>query len=156
MIGAGGVVPRTEFEPVINSLDLMGVATYTPMASLQTVGVRRAPHAVISGRRLRSELLRRAAHICRTSGPGRHVQRLADPDANAADKTGQDTLGFSTTENYSTEFKGWHVNGVFGYAQNVQTLLVTYMNSYYNYSGNVRRNWGQFNSAWAPAARGPR
>jgi hypothetical protein len=27
----------------------------------------------------------------------------------------------------------------------VQTLLVTYMNSFYNYSANVRRNWGQFN-----------
>jgi len=25
---------------------------------------------------------------------------------------------------------GWHVSGSFGYAQNVQTLLVTYMNSF--------------------------
>jgi hypothetical protein len=33
----------------------------------------------------------------------------------------------------------------FGYAQNVETLLVTYMTSYYNYSMNARRNWGTFN-----------
>ena len=33
----------------------------------------------------------------------------------------------------------------FGYAQNAQTLLVTYTNSFYNYSGNLRRNWGRFN-----------
>jgi hypothetical protein len=37
------------------------------------------------------------------------------------------------------------VTGSFGYAQNVQTLLVTYMNSFYNYSGNARRRWGKFN-----------
>ena len=65
--------------------------------------------------------------------------------ANKADQTGQDTLGISTNENYSSEIKGWHVSGAFGYAQNVQTLLVTYMNSFYNFSGNARRRWGKFN-----------
>jgi hypothetical protein len=65
--------------------------------------------------------------------------------ANSADNTGEDTLGFSTNENYTTVYRGWHMTGQFGYAQNVQTLLVTYMNSYYNYSGNVHRNWGLFN-----------
>ena len=74
--------------------------------------------------------------------------------ANTADKTGEDTLGFSTNENYSSLVLGWHVTGSFGYAQNVQTLLVTYMNSFYNYSGNVRRRWGKFNvSAGAGGAR---
>jgi len=65
--------------------------------------------------------------------------------ANSADKSGEDTLGFSTNENYSTVIRGWRMTGSFGYAQNVQTLLVTYMNSYYNFSGNVHRNWGLFN-----------
>ena len=74
--------------------------------------------------------------------------------ANNADQTGEDTLGFSTNENYSSEILGWHVTGSFGYAQNAQTLLVTYMNSFYNYSGNARRSWGQFNvSAGAGGAR---
>jgi hypothetical protein len=65
--------------------------------------------------------------------------------ANSADNTGQDTLGFSASGNYSNIVKGWHLNGSFGYAQNAQTLLITYMNSYYNYSGNARRRVGQFN-----------
>jgi hypothetical protein len=65
--------------------------------------------------------------------------------ANKADQTGEDTLGISTNENYSSEIKGWHVTGSFGYAQNVQTLLVTYMNSFYNISGNARRRWGKLN-----------
>src|SRR5258708_11348408 len=65
--------------------------------------------------------------------------------ANSADKKGEDTLGFSTNENYSNQVLGWHITGSFGYAQNMQTLLVTYMNSFYNFSGNMRRNWGLFN-----------
>ena len=62
---------------------------------------------------------------------------------NVNDKTSEDSLGFSTTENYSAVVLGWHVNGSFGYAQNVQTLLVTYMNSYYNYSGNRKPALGK-------------
>ena len=33
----------------------------------------------------------------------------------------------------------WQTSGQFSYAQNVQTLLVTYTTSYYSYSANVRR-----------------
>src|SRR5208283_4169040 len=29
-------------------------------------------------------------------------------------------------------------------AQNVQTLLITYMSSFYGYGGNLRRRWGRF------------
>jgi hypothetical protein len=65
--------------------------------------------------------------------------------ANVVERNSEDTLGFSTNENYSNEIMGWRVSGSFGYAQNVQTLLVTYMNSYYNFNGNVARNWGSFN-----------
>ena len=42
------------------------------------------------------------------------------------------------------EVFGWKANGTFGYAQNAQTLLITYMNSFYNYSGSVKRRWGKF------------
>jgi hypothetical protein len=63
-------------------------------------------------------------------------------------------LGFSTTENYTSEVLGWKVSGTFGYAQNVQTLLITYMNSSFNYSGNARRRWGKLNvSAGGGAGR---
>jgi hypothetical protein len=72
--------------------------------------------------------------------------------ANAADNTGQDSLGFTITEGYSTKVLGWHLNGNFNYAQNVQTLLVTYMNSFYNYSGSARHSWGQFNFSASAAA----
>jgi hypothetical protein len=64
---------------------------------------------------------------------------------NSSDQSSADVLSFTTNENYSNQILGWKVTGSFGYAQNVQTLLVTYMNSFYNYSGNARRRWGKFN-----------
>jgi hypothetical protein len=54
---------------------------------------------------------------------------------------GQSTnaLGFIGNVNFFHRFQGWQTSGVFSYAQNVQSLLVTYTTSYYNYSANVRR-----------------
>ena len=57
---------------------------------------------------------------------------------------GEDTLGLSTTENYTGEILGWQVGGNFNYSQNVQTLLVTYMNSSFGYNGTIQRRWGRF------------
>jgi len=62
---------------------------------------------------------------------------------NAGAQGGEDSLGFSTNEHYSDEIAGWHIDGSFGYAQNMQTLLVTYLNSSYNFSGSVRRRLGK-------------
>jgi hypothetical protein len=62
---------------------------------------------------------------------------------NTAAQSGEDSLGFATTEHYSNELDGWHIDASFNYAQNMQTLLVTYLNSSYNFSGNVRRRFGK-------------
>jgi len=56
----------------------------------------------------------------------------------------QDTLGLSGTINYNREIAGWVVSGSFSYAQNVQTLLISYTTSFYNYSGQVRRRFRKF------------
>jgi hypothetical protein len=52
---------------------------------------------------------------------------------------GNNALGFMGNVNFFRKFRGWQTAAAFSYAQNVQTLLVTYTTSYYNYSGNVRR-----------------
>lgn len=52
---------------------------------------------------------------------------------------GNNALGFIANVNAFHRIQGWQVSGNFSYAQNVQTLLVTYSTSYYNYSANVRR-----------------
>ena len=143
VIGAGGVVPGISSNQSSSSLDMMGVGTYTPMPNLQT--------SAFVERRSQS-YLGESFGLNSYGGSVGYSRRVLDGafngsftmTANTADNTGEDTLGFSTNENYSTETHGWHMTGSFGYAQNVQTLLVTYMNSYYNYAGNVHRNWGLF------------
>jgi hypothetical protein len=61
---------------------------------------------------------------------------------NNSETAGENALGISSNVNYSTEFRGWKMNGTFGYAQDVQTLLVTYTSSGFNYSASAGRHWG--------------
>jgi hypothetical protein len=144
VIGVGGIVPGFNTNQSSDSLDLLGVVSYTPMPNLQT-------DAFVE-RRTQS-FLGQNYGVTSYGGGGTYSHNLAggtvngslNMSANSADNSGQDTLGFSASGNYSNVVREWHLNGSFGYAQNVQTLLITYMNSYYNYSGNARRRWGQFN-----------
>jgi len=70
-------------------------------------------------------------------------------DSNASNSNGN-TLGFSTTANYTRRFGRWFVAGGFNYNQNVASLLVTYTSSNYGYSASVRRRFGVFN--WSAGA----
>ena len=153
VVVAGGSIPALNSNETSNSLDLMGVTSYTPVENLQT--------SVFAERRTQF-FLGKTYGVQSYGGGAIYGHKLLNGTFNAAatatenisDNNGEDTLGFSTTENYSSQIRGWDVNGSFGYAQNVQTLLVTYMNSFFRYSGNARRRWGRLNvSAGAGAAR---
>lgn len=52
---------------------------------------------------------------------------------------GQNALGFVGNVNFFHSFGRWQTSGQFSYAQNVQTLLLTYTSSYYNYGANLHR-----------------
>jgi hypothetical protein len=154
--GGGGIsIPATS--GASNSLDLLGVASYVPAPSMQTSVYAERRTQLFGGDNYGENSV---------GGSAAYSHNVLDGTLNAAitvtenmedptsDQAAEDTLGFSTTENYSGNILGWHLTGMFGYSQNVQTLLVTYMNSSFNYSGNIRRHWGQFNlSMGAGAAR---
>jgi len=153
VVAAGGAVPGLNSNDASSSLDLLGSVSYSPANNLQTSAFAERRTQTFLGENYGVESY---------GGGVTYAHKLLDGSLNAAlsvtentsDQTGESALGFSTTENYSTQVLGWHVTGSFGYAQNVQTLLVTYMNSFYNYSGTARRRWGKFNfSAGAGAAR---
>src|SRR6185437_8499527 len=124
-----------------NSLDLLGSAGYAPSDNMQ---------AMVSVERRSQTFLGIDYSVTSYGGSWTYAHKLfsgnlnssVSATANRADQNGQDSLGFSAAENYATRIAGWNLSGSFNYAQNVQTLLVTYMNSFYNYSGSVRRNWG--------------
>jgi hypothetical protein len=153
VVTAGGVVPGLNSNETSNSLDLMAVAGYTPATNLQTsVYVERRTQYFL-GQSYGVESYGTSASYAHPLLDG-NFNAAVTVTENTSDQTSEDTLGFSTTENYSDEILGWKVTGSFGYAQNVQTLLVTDMNSFYNYSGNLRRRWGKLNfSAGAGASR---
>jgi hypothetical protein len=153
VIGAGAVAPGLTTNQTSNSFDLMSVATYTPAPNLQT-------SAFVEQRS--QTFLGVTYGLTSYGGDAVYAHKLLNGtvngsgsiSANHANQNGQDTIGFSATENYSNVLGGWHLNESFSYAQNMQTLLITYTNSFYNYSANVRRNWGKFNfSAGAGGAR---
>lgn len=144
VISAGGVLPGLNTSQSSDSFDLMAVGTFTPMVNLQT--------AAFMERRTQS-FLGENYGVTSYGGDAVYTHALlngtingsASVTANSADNSGEDTIGFSATETYSNVVLGWHLNESFSYAQNAQTMLVTYTNSFYNYSGNLRRNWGRFN-----------
>ena len=71
---------------------------------------------------------------------------------NTTDYESGNALSFTTNLGYSRSFAGWGVSGDFSYAQNAQTYLLTYMNSFYNYSANVRHRFGRV--VWTASAAG--
>ena len=52
---------------------------------------------------------------------------------------GTNAVGFVGNINFYRRIGHWSTSGQFSYAQNVQTLLVTYTTSYYSYRANVSR-----------------
>jgi hypothetical protein len=143
VIAAGGVVQGLNSNESSSSLDLMGIANYTPAANLQTSAYFERRTQSFVGEVYGVNSFGGSATYSHVVLDGNFIASVT-ANSNTSDQTGDDTLSLSTNENYSSEIRGWHVNGTFGYAQNVQTLLVTYMNSFYHYSGNVSHRWGQF------------
>ncbi len=148
--GAGAAVPElagneasNAFQnEASNSLQLEAFSTYAATRHLQTTLF--AEH--------RSQLFQSEDYGVDSYGGGAtYTDRTREGTLNASlsfvgnhsEQNGADTLGFSATGNYSNVIDGWHVNGSFGYAQNMQTLLITYLNSSYNFSGNIRRRFGK-------------
>lgn len=153
VIAAGGVVSGLNSNESSDSFDLMSVASYAPAKNLQTSAFFERRTEDFLGETYGVNSYGAGAIYAHTLLNGTFNSTLT-MTANSSDNSGQDTLGISTSENYSSVVLGWHVAESFSYAQNVQTLLVTYMNSFYNYSANVRRGWGLFNvSAGVGGAR---
>lgn len=144
ILAAGGTTPGVNLSQSSNSLDLMGVTTYNPSLNLQgSFSVERRTQSY-SGQNYGVTSYGVSTTYAHESRLGTFNSALSATE-NADDQTGDDTLGFTATESYAGEFRNWKVNANFSYAQNVQTLLVTYMNSFYNYSFNAHKRWGQFN-----------
>jgi len=144
IVAAGGVVAGAANDQTSNSLDILGVATYSPSVNLQLSALGELRNQTYLGENY---------GVASAGGSVTYLRDLLDGTFNGSfsltenlnDQNSNSSLGFSANGSYSKLVLGWHLNGSLNYAQNAETLLVTYMNSYYNYSGNARRAWGNFN-----------
>ena len=141
---AGGAVSGLNSNQSSNSMDVSATAGYAPAINLQTDAFFERRTQYFLGQNYGVNSYGVGATYAHGLLGGTFNSAFTFT-ANTSDDTGEDNLGFSTNDNYTTVWRGWHITGSFGYAQNAQTLLVTYMNSVFNYSGSVRRNWGRFN-----------
>ena len=91
-----------------------------------------------------------------TVGYGKRILNILTVSATVIESSNQfanSSLGLIGNLNAFHRFGLWETSGSFSYAQNVQTLLVTYTASYYNYSGNLHRRFGN-TAQWTGAFNG--
>lgn len=82
-----------------------------------------------------------------------HVFTVSATVIDSSNKFANNALGFIGNVNGYHNFGRWQTEGNYSYAQNVQTLLVTYTLSYSNYGFNVHRRWGR-GMQWTGAFNG--
>lgn len=153
VVAAGGVVPGANSSEGSHAWDFLGTVSYALARNLQTSAFGERRTQSFLGQTYGTNSLGGSATYGHELLGGNFNGSLSVSD-NTADNSSVNALGLSTNANYSRRILGWNVSGSFGYAQNVQTLLVTYTNSFYDYSGNIRRRFGNFNfNAGASGAR---
>ncbi|PYX36796.1 MAG: hypothetical protein DMG81_15385, partial [Acidobacteria bacterium] len=87
---------------------------------------------------------------------GGFLSASANVTDNNGDYSNGNSIGLSTNLAFSRAIRGWNVSGDFTYAQNVQAYLITYTNSFYVYTGNVRRRFWNGHMVWSASAAGSR
>ncbi len=153
VIGAGGVVPGANDSLASHSMDVSGTAGYSFLTNLQATVFAEHREQYFLGENYGGNSYGGGLSYAHNLAGGT-MNLAGSVSDNTVSNTNINALGFSTNANYSRTILGWKVSGAFGYAQNVQTLLITYMTSFYNYSGNIRRRWGRMTfSAGASAGR---
>jgi len=136
LTGTGAPVPGIDLGSGSYSHTVGGGATYTFTNALSASAMATFYDQHYFGRTYTGEYL---------SGTVNYGKRLFDMftfSASVIDSSngqGSNGVGIVGNVNFFHRIGRWRTSGQFSYAQNVQTLLVTYTTSYYSYSANVNR-----------------
>jgi hypothetical protein len=142
VVSQGAAPPSTLGNQTSYSLDSQASAAYTPAIDLQSTLFVERRMQFFGGETYAVNSYGGSLAFTHRLHGGIFSSTLTMSDNQSA-QNGSDSLGFAATEHYSDEIGGWHIDESFSYAQNVQTLLVMYMNSSYNFSGNMRKRFGK-------------
>jgi hypothetical protein len=150
---SGIIVPPVSQSQKSDSIDTLASATYTIMPNLQAQGDVERRNQYFLGQSFGETSYGGGLTYTRGLLGGTFNGSIFATN-NRLDNSKLNTLGLTTTVNYNRQIDLWMVSGSFSYAQNVQTLLVSYTTSFFNYSGHIRRRFGQFSwNAGAGASR---
>lgn len=147
---SGGLVTPPEQGQSSHSSDVAVAASYSILPNLQ--GQANADHRQQSflGESFSSNSYGGGLTYWRLLFGGNFNAALSLSD-NTVSTSSANTLGFTGTLGYNKRLSsGWVFGTFFNYSQNVQTLLITYVSSFYGYGGNVRKRWGKF--GWSSSA----
>ncbi|MDT8068732.1 MAG: hypothetical protein ROO76_11275 [Terriglobia bacterium] len=141
ILAAGGNAEQITPISGSHSLSMIGVVDYTPLDSLSLSGEiqRRVQTWLGTNFGVTSYTgIARFSHQLLGGGFSANMSGTG----NREDNNPATVFGFSDSATYSRGIAGWNFGLGFGYSQNVQTLLVTYMTSTYNASGTVQHRFG--------------
>ena len=146
---AGGIIAPPAQGQSSNAFDLQGNASYSVMANLQALASADHRQQSFLGKDYSADSYGGGITYGRVLFGG-NFNTAGTVTENMVSTSSAKDLGFSGTINYNKRFDGWTAGVFANYAQNVQTLLITYMSSFYGYGGNIRRRWAKF--GWTAGA----
>jgi len=138
----GGLLSQTS-EQSSHAMNFLVYTTYAFAQNLQLNGEFERRQETYSGESFGSNLYDAGVIYTRPLAGG-SIGASANIIDSTVDNSGQNELGFTVNSNYSRRIGAWQVAGYFSYSQNIQTYLITYNTSFYNYSANVSRRLGRW------------
>lgn len=150
VVNSGGGVPLTQLDTNSNSSTLSAGANYNFTRNLYGQAQVTYYDQSYSGTNYQG------SYFSGTVGYGKRILDTFTFSASVIESSNQwanNSLGIIANVNAFRHFGEWQFSGGFSYAQDVQTLLVTYTTSYYNYNANVHRKLGR-GMQWTGAFNG--
>src|SRR5271166_126549 len=138
----GGVVTPPAQGESSHAFDLLGYASYALMPNLQALASADHREQLFEGKSYGADSYGGGIAYGRVLWGG-NLNTALTLTENTVSTSSANELGFNGTINYNKRFAGWTASAFANYAQNVQTLLITYTSSFYGYGGNIRRRWGK-------------
>ena len=147
--GTGGVVQAPDLGQASHSMDVLANASYALLPNMQALAFADHREQYFLGESFSANSYGGGMTYGRPLFGG-NLNAAVSASDNTISTSSENSLGLNSSVNYNKRFDGWAMGVTFGYTQNVQTLLVTYMSSSYNYGGNLRRRFGKF--GWSGGA----
>jgi len=150
--GVGGIF---QSPPSPNSLYLQGTTSYGFASGLQLQADVQRRQQTYLGSSYGANMF--GGGVAYTTGAlGGFLSASVNLADNNTDNVSGNSLSFSTNVAFNRPVQLWMLSVDFSYSQNVQTYLITYMNSFYNYSGSARRRFLDGRLIWSATAAGSR